>query len=833
MSLPFYQPFFLPTPDALAAEARRLGLAIPLAGRPATLATPVAGLPNRLCAQPITGLDAAPDGAPGPLTLRRHQRCAAGGFGLVWCEAATAGHAGPAGRLRLHPGTLDAFARFVAAVRAAAPQPPTIVLQLTAALPPGTAVHRLPHEPPDRPVVTDAELLRLRDGLAAAAALAARAGFDGVDVAANGGAAGGLLGAFTRAGRFGGPFEHRARFLLETVAAVRAASPGLLVATRLCACHAVRPPFGFGTAAADHRRHDLAEPVRLARLLRDCGVALLNVTSASPNLRGEPATRGLRPHSDHGHPDEHPLTVLARQLEIAAALRAAAPGLTVVGSGFSWLRHHFPAVAAAAVEQQLVDVAGLGRGALACPDAPRQLLDDGRLDPARCCIVCFACDALRHAGGPVGCPIHDPATYGPPFRGARAADPAALTASAGRCHQCEHAPCVAASRTGTDIPGFIDAFRRGDGAAAFRIIRGSDVLPEMTARLTPGWLHSEGACVEATLSGTPVPILDLQHAVAWGARARGGTGVALPPKATGRTVAIVGAGPAGLAAAIRLLERGHHVGLFESSATLGGTPERVIPAARFASARPEIDAILAPALTAGRLRIHHRATLGDGLSLEALLAGADLVLMAAGLWQEQSFGAAAGVLPALGFLEAAKDGRLGAVPPRVAVLAGGDCAMDAACTAAALGAGDVCIVFGGPRASMHWHLREDWFAEPGHHALMHCQPLGYQPGPGGRLAGVRVRHLRLETEAVLPADLVIEAAGLQPAAALRAALAGITFTDAGLVAVDHRFLTTHARVHAVGALVNGGASVARCVAEGLAAADHIHRRLAPGGEGAG
>jgi hypothetical protein len=66
-------------------------------------------------------------------------------------------------------------------------------------------------------------------------------------------------------------------------------------------------------------------------------------------LRGAPADRAGRPFSDHDLADEHPLTVLARQLVLAAALRAAAPGMVVIGSGFSWLRHHLPTVAAAAV----------------------------------------------------------------------------------------------------------------------------------------------------------------------------------------------------------------------------------------------------------------------------------------------------------------------------------------------------------------------------------------------------------------------------------------------------------------------------------------------------
>ena len=129
--------------------------------------------------------------------------------------------------------------------------------------------------------------------------------------------------------------------------------------------------------------------------------------------------------------------------------------------------------------------------------------------------------------------------------------------------------------------------------------------------------------------------------------------------------------------------------------------------------------------------------------------------------------------------------------------------MDAAKVAQDLGAGEVFVVFGGPRSAMHWHMPESWFASDGVHALMLCQPLGYETGPQGNVTGLRIRHAELAMDAVLPVDLVVEAMGLEPARNWGAALGK--------------------GVHAAGAIVNGGASVAQCVADGLAAADQIHR----------
>ena len=131
------------------------------------------------------------------------------------------------------------------------------------------------------------------------------------------------------------------------------------------------------------------------------------------------------------------------------------------------------------------------------------------------------------------------------------------------CAKPRHAsPRVPPART---FPAFIDAFRKGDERKAYEIIRARDVLPELTSRLSPAWLESEGACIETTLTGVPVPILDMQYAVSWRARERGETGVRIPEHSTGKRVAVVGGGPAGIAAAIRLLELGHCVDLYEST----------------------------------------------------------------------------------------------------------------------------------------------------------------------------------------------------------------------------------------------------------------------------
>ena len=809
MEIPDYQPFYLETVGALRAELDRIGLEIPVAEDLAPLAAPLhlgaKRIPNRFCAQPITGCDAEADGAPGQRTRRRYLRYARGGFGLIWMEATRMGAPVAAARLCLNGNTVEAFRSLVAEIRSAAPENPLLILQLVTPA------------PSSGEEIADADVDCRRAEFVEAARLAAKAGLDGVDLCCMPQSLpGSLLRATQRPGRYGGSFENRTRFLRETVAEIRRRHPALLVAVRLCAYDAVAG--GFGVSATDYRQPDLAEPVRLARLLAEAGTGILNVTAASPRLRGAPAERALLACSDTMEPDEHPLMTLERQLQLAAALRAAAPGVAVVGSGLSWLRQFAPEVAAGAIAAGCIDLAGWGRGALACPEAPLAILNGGRMAPGASCMRCHACSLLKEQNEPVGCVIRDTAIYGPVYRHMRRFDADQLHAGAARCHLCEAAPCVAASPTRTNIPAFIRAFRAGDVEEASEAIRRSDPLPELTSQLSPAWLQSEGACVETTLTGKPVPILDLQFTIGWQARDRGQSGVRIPGYASGKHVAIVGGGPAGIAAAVRLLEQGHAVTLHEHSDRLGGTPERVIPAIRLPDIPGEIAALLRPALDAGRLRLLFGSTLGRNLSLAGLQAGHDAVLLAVGLWREQSIGRAQGVLGGLEFLEAAKRKTLTRVPERAALLAGGDSAMDAGRTLQNLGAKEIFVVFGGPRSAMHWHLPESWFATPGIHAMMHWKPFGYACHPDGSLAAVRLLHTELGVEAALPVGMAIEAMQLQLADAEQLA---------PILAPTHpgNCRTTLERVYAAGGMVNGGASVAECVAEGIAAADIIHHDL--------
>jgi 2,4-dienoyl-CoA reductase-like NADH-dependent reductase (Old Yellow Enzyme family) len=428
--------FRLRTADELRAEAGRLDLDIPYQDEISTLLgkVPIGGreIPNRLAVLPMEGADAEAGGAPSGRTLRRYKRYAAGGSGLIWCEATAVrqdGRSNP-GQLLLTEKTLGGFVRLAEEVRAAAKKEwgaghqPMIVLQLTHSgrfsKPEGTPrpmiVQHNPHLdplhslPPDYPLVSDGELEEIRDAFIDAAELAAAAGFDGVDIkACHGYLVSETLAAHDRTdSRYGGPFENRTRLLLETIRLIREEAPGLLVTSRISATDTVPFPFGFGMDPDDPETTDLAEAKALIALLVRAGVRFLSISLGIPYWKPHFGRPFDRPLPGGKVPAEHPLEGVARHLVTAAELQRASPGTALVGAGYSWLRAFGPGVGAAMVGSGRTSVVGLGRGALAYPDFARELSRTGRLDPRKVCTTCSLCSHLLRQQKPVGCVVRDP-----------------------------------------------------------------------------------------------------------------------------------------------------------------------------------------------------------------------------------------------------------------------------------------------------------------------------------------------------------------------------------------------------------------------------------------
>ena len=220
---------------------------------------------NRVVLQPMEGCDCRGDGAPDVLTREKYLSAARSGAGTVWFEAAAVC---PEGRtngsqMMLTPATLDAFKALVNDVRETARREadvdPVLILQLThsgrQSIVPMIAYRNEVDEAKrplsDANIVSDDYLDRLPEKYAAAAALAAEAGFDGVDIkSCHGYLLQELLSAFTRPGRYGGTFENRSRLYIDCVKAVRGSVPRSMLAARVSIADMVPHPWGFGTDAS-------------------------------------------------------------------------------------------------------------------------------------------------------------------------------------------------------------------------------------------------------------------------------------------------------------------------------------------------------------------------------------------------------------------------------------------------------------------------------------------------------------------------------------------------------------------------------------------------------
>ena len=863
--------FHLRDLDALRGELDALGIELPIEEDLSILGEQVSiadrRTPNRFVIQPMEGFDSTSDGAPGELSFRRYGRYTTGGSGLIWFEATAVLHEARSNprQLALHAGNVDAYARLVEATRrdarAAFGHDLIAVIQLThsgryskpTGVPrPMIAHHSAVLDPkhalgPDYPLVSDEYLDRLQDVYVEAATLAHRAGFDGVDIkACHRYLVSELLASHTREGKYGGSLENRSRFLREVVGKVRDAVPGLLVTTRINVYDAIPYPYGFGVSREDYRVPDLTEPIEVIRQLRRLGIPLVNATIGNPYYNPHYGRPYDRPIVGVDPPDEHPLAGVARLIDVARQIQQAFPDLPVVATGYSWLRHLMPYVAAGVIRSGWAALIGQGRSAFAYPDAARDILTEGRMKPEKACVSCSGCSQIMRDGTMTGCVVRDREIYGEQYKLGRRFAIDRLREQALRCRDCEFPTCTANCPAHVDVPAFIRAFADGRIGEAYDVLRRANVLPEMCACVCPAEVQCEGGCLEQIFSDYALPIRDIQLAVSRLARQAGLTGVRLPPEPTGRRVAVVGAGPAGLACAIRLLEKGHGVTIYEKGDRLGGVPDEIIPGSRYREAREEIEAILAPAKAAGRIEICLGRALGREVSLAQLRRQYDAVFLAIGLAGATSLGSARGVMDALSFLRDAKRGKIAGLSGKVAVLGGGNTAIDAAVCAKELGAEDVFLVYRRSLAEMPaWPDQRKRLLESGCHPMILTQPLGYETDEHGTLTALRIARTELGepdasgrraphvvpgTESVLAVDLVIEALGQGIPADLRPALADLGLTRHGLVATQpDSQATSLPGVFAGGDLTSGGTTAVQGVAEGMRAAEEIDRLLAPRG----
>lgn len=403
-------------------------------------------------------------------------------------------------------------------------------------------------------------------------------------------------------------------------------------------------------------------------------------------------------------------------------------------------------------------------------------------------------------------------------------DPHEAHVAADRCYFCHDAPCITACPTDIDIPLFIRQIGTGQPEAAARTIFEQNILGGMCGRVCPTETLCEQACVRELAEGKPVEIGRLQRYATDAMMVRQGHPFVRAAE-TGRHVAVVGAGPAGLACAHRLAMKGHKVTIYEAKPKPGGLNEYGLAAYKTTDdfAAREVDWLLG----IGGIEVEYGRVLGADLQLDALREAHDAVFLGIGLGAVNALGmtgdeAASNAVDFIAALRQAGDLREVPVGRNVVVIGGGMTAVDAAVQARLLGAENVTLAYRRGRDRMGAsRFEQDLAASKGVRIITNVMPVALENGTmvleytaetDGRLQGTGER---LE----LPADQVLRAIGqmLVPL--------GDLDLERGKVAVSGSGQTGIAGVWAGGDCTPGEDLTVVAVAEGRDAAEDIHAAL--------
>ncbi len=410
---------------------------------------------------------------------------------------------------------------------------------------------------------------------------------------------------------------------------------------------------------------------------------------------------------------------------------------------------------------------------------------------------------------------------------------------ADRCYFCYDAPCMQACPTSIDIPLFIRQISTGNAIGAAKTIFDQNILGGMCARVCPTETLCEEVCVRETAEGKPVQIGRLQRYATDMAMEEGKQFYARAA-ATGRKVAVVGAGPAGLAAAHRLAVKGHDVTIFEAKPKAGGLNEYGIAAYKSVDgfAQAEVDYVTA----VGGITIEYGRALGRDIQLADLTGMYDAVFLGMGLGGVNALRAegedAAGVANAVDFIETLRQADdLSTIPVgrRIVVIGGGMTAVDAAVQAKLLGAEEVTIAYRRGKEQMNASEFEQDLAASKGVAIRHWVQPKRVVVQSGKVAGIELEYTA-EAEGrlagtgqtvVLAADQVFKAIGQSFEAGPLDGSAAARVLEKGRIQVDAEGRTSHSKVWAGGDCVADAREdlTVAAVAAGRDAAESIHRAL--------
>ena len=383
-----------------------------------------------------------------------------------------------------------------------------------------------------------------------------------------------------------------------------------------------------------------------------------------------------------------------------------------------------------------------------------------------------------------------------------------------RCYYCFDAPCTTACPTGIDIPTFIARIAQGNLRGAARTILEENVLGGMCARVCPTEVLCEQACVRCTQEDKPVEIGALQRHATDAYFAQPGAPLFSRAAASGKRVAVVGAGPAGLACAHRLAMMGHAVTLFDDKPKLGGLNEYGLATYKTVDdfAQKEIRWLL----SIGGIEVRPKHSLGRDMHLDALARDFDAVFLGLGLAGVNTLGiaepASTAARAAVDFIAELRQAPSPAAVPvgrRVVVIGGGMTAVDAAVQSKLLGAEDVTMVYRrGPEAMSASGHEQQW-AQTNGVRIKHWGAPQQVLVADGRVRGVRFARTALQGERLvdtderfdIEADMVLTAIGQ----VFEAQPLGLSLDlKGGRIATDAEGKSSHPKIWAGGDCRAGG-----------------------------
>ena len=437
-----FQKFRYKSLEELKTDIDRLGLNIPVTEDLSPLSKPVKIgkkiAPNAFSTLPMEGFDCLADGTPSDLTRQRYLRYAAGGAGLIWFEACAVVHEGRSNPCQMifSEENLNAYKALVADMDQASMDSVGYkslkILQLSHSgrySRPNDYSKREPvivkHDPEfdvrvgideTYPVQTDEELEALIPHFVKNAILAKEAGLDGVEVkTCHRYLVSELLSSYNRPGKFGGSLEKRASLPIQIIKEIRkACGEEFIIASRFSVFDYHPYPVGFG--ASLEKGFPIAdEGLELAKMLVSAGVDLLSA-SGGDVIKDPHVTRPFNLGVIGGKtPPEHPLESVFRQMDFARQMKAVSGDVPYISTCYSWLQEYLPNIGAAVIAAGGIDMVGFGRGSIAYPDMPKDVLTD-KVNRKKVCIACSKCTQIMRAGAKIGCPIRRPEIYAPIYR---------------------------------------------------------------------------------------------------------------------------------------------------------------------------------------------------------------------------------------------------------------------------------------------------------------------------------------------------------------------------------------------------------------------------------